>query len=115
MVCIILKTYSPVHVPETLALQQFHFILPGLLYLQNSFEAAVKLLQDARVEKEIEGLLREIAGQGFVPGVRNSGLGQQIRHSVSLGTTEIRETQWIKGLISRLKAPIIIKSANCNP
>ena len=74
MVRMVLKTYSPVHVPETLALQQFHFLLPDLLRFQNSFEAAVKLLQDAtvmqmptRVEKEVEGPLRESAVRGLVP------------------------------------------------
>jgi hypothetical protein len=41
--------------------------------------------------------------------VGNNGLRQQIRHLVSLGTTEIRETQWIKELISGLKAPIYNK------
>jgi DNA ligase 4 len=44
MVCIILKRYSPVHVPKTLVLQQFHFLLPDLLRFQTSFEVAVKLL-----------------------------------------------------------------------
>jgi hypothetical protein len=29
MVRMVLKSYSPVHVPETLALQQFHFLLPN--------------------------------------------------------------------------------------
>jgi DNA ligase 4 len=43
--------------------------MPDLLRFQNSFEAAVKLLQDDTVEKGIEGPLREIAGQGFVPEV----------------------------------------------
>jgi DNA ligase 4 len=70
----VLKTYSPLHVPETLVLQQFHFLLPGLLRFQNSFEAAVKLLQYAtvrqmptQVEKEVEGPLRESAVRGLVP------------------------------------------------
>jgi DNA ligase 4 len=64
VVRVVLKTYSLVHVPETLVLQQFHFLLPDLLRFQNSSEAAVKLLQDAtvrqiptRVEKEVEGPL----------------------------------------------------------
>ena len=74
MVRMILKTYSPVHVPETLALQQFHFFLPDLLCFQNSFEAAVKLLHDATVGqmhisagKDVEGSIRESAVRGLVP------------------------------------------------
>jgi DNA ligase-4 len=58
----VLKTYSQVHILGTLALQQFHFLLPDLLRFQHSFEAAVKILQEAtvrqmptRVEKEVEG------------------------------------------------------------
>ena len=68
------KTYRPVPVLETLASQPFHFLLPELLRFQNSFEAAVKLLQDAtvgkmptRVAKKVEGWLREIAVPGLVP------------------------------------------------
>jgi DNA ligase 4 len=73
MVRMVLKTYSQVHVPETLALQRFHFLLPDLLRFQNSFEAAVKLLQDATVRQmptqveEAEGPPRESAVRGLVP------------------------------------------------
>ena len=68
MVRMLLKNYSPVHVPETLAMQQFHFLLPHLLGFQNSFEAVVKLLHKPticcmpyRVAKDAEGPLKEIA------------------------------------------------------
>ena len=44
MVRMLLKTYSPVQVPEMVAMQQFHFLLPDLLSFQNSFNAAVQLL-----------------------------------------------------------------------
>jgi hypothetical protein len=74
MVRVVLRAYSPVHVLETLVLQQFHFLLPDLLRFQNSFEAAVKLLQNAtvrkmptRVEEDVEGPLRESAVRGLVP------------------------------------------------
>jgi DNA ligase-4 len=74
MVRMALKTYSPVQVPETLVLQQFHVLLPDVLRFQNSFEAAVKLLQDAtvrqkptQVEKEAEGLFSESAVYELVP------------------------------------------------
>jgi len=42
MIRVLLKTYSPVHVPEILTMQQFHFLLPDLLAFQGSFNAAVK-------------------------------------------------------------------------
>jgi DNA ligase 4 len=43
------KNYSPVCVPESLAMHQFHFLLPDLLKFQNSFEAAVKLLDEPTI------------------------------------------------------------------
>ena len=45
MMRMLLKTYSPVKIPETVAMHRFHFLLPDLLALQNTFEAAMKLLQ----------------------------------------------------------------------
>lgn len=64
----LLKDYSPVHVPETLAMQQFHFLLPDLLRFQSSLETAVKLLGEPsishmpyRAAKDAEGSLRETA------------------------------------------------------
>jgi len=39
LVRILLKNYSPVRVPETLAMQKFHFLLPDLLSFQNSFRS----------------------------------------------------------------------------
>jgi DNA ligase-4 len=74
MVRMLLKPYSPVHIPEKPAMQQFHFLLPSLLDFQNSFEAAMKILQGdpmnqmpARVAKEDEIQLREIAIGRLVP------------------------------------------------
>ena len=46
MVSMLLKDYSPVHVLETLAMQQFYFLLPNLLRFQSSLKAAVKLLSE---------------------------------------------------------------------
>jgi hypothetical protein len=46
MVCMLFKNYRPVCIPETLAMRQFHFLFPDLLRLQNSFEAAVNLLDE---------------------------------------------------------------------
>jgi DNA ligase 4 len=44
MVRMLLKDYNSVYILETLAMQQFHFLLPDLLSFQNSFDTAVKLL-----------------------------------------------------------------------
>ena len=70
----LLKSYSPVHIPEKPAMQQFHFLLPSLLDFQNSLGVALNLLQGdpmnqmpARVAKEDEVQLREIAISGLVP------------------------------------------------
>ena len=51
MVSILLKDYSPVHVLETLAMQQFYFLLPDLLRFQSSLKAAVKLFSEPTVTK----------------------------------------------------------------
>jgi DNA ligase N terminus. len=40
----ILKSYSPVVLPEQYTLKKFHFLLPQLLQLQNSFEGALEML-----------------------------------------------------------------------
>ncbi|CAG7946693.1 unnamed protein product [Penicillium nalgiovense] len=40
----ILKSYSPVAFPEKYTLKKFHFLLPQLLQLQNSFEGALEML-----------------------------------------------------------------------
>ncbi|QQK43592.1 ATP dependent DNA ligase, central [Penicillium digitatum] len=40
----ILKSYSPIVFPEQYILKKFHFLLPQLLQLQNSFEGALEML-----------------------------------------------------------------------
>ncbi|KAJ5837073.1 DNA ligase ATP-dependent N-terminal [Penicillium robsamsonii] len=40
----ILKSYSPVIFPEKYTLKRFHFLMPQLLQLQNSFEGALEIL-----------------------------------------------------------------------
>ncbi|KAJ5958072.1 uncharacterized protein N7479_005222 [Penicillium vulpinum] len=40
----ILKSYSPIVFPEKYTLKKFHFLLPQLLQLQNSFEGALEML-----------------------------------------------------------------------
>jgi DNA ligase-4 len=51
LVRIILKNFSPVIVPEHLAMDQFHFLLRELLDLQRSFEAAVMVLSRPRISQ----------------------------------------------------------------
>ena len=51
LVRMVLKNFSPVVVPEHLAMDQFHFVLRDLLDLQNSFEAAVTILGRARIRQ----------------------------------------------------------------
>jgi hypothetical protein len=45
------KTYSPARVPEAPAMRRFHFLLPDILGFQNSFEAAVQLLQSPTIRR----------------------------------------------------------------
>jgi DNA ligase 4 len=68
LVRMLLKNYSPIHVPEKIVMQHFHFLLPDLLGIQDSFEAVVELLCEptiarflARVAEDTERLLRELA------------------------------------------------------
>lgn len=49
LVRMLLKSYSPVHIPERIAMQHFHFHLPDLLGIQDSFEAAVELLREPTI------------------------------------------------------------------
>ncbi|KAH8726655.1 hypothetical protein GQ44DRAFT_705309 [Phaeosphaeriaceae sp. PMI808] len=40
-----------VQIPETLAMQKFHFLLPDILGFQNSFEAAVRMLSGTLIRR----------------------------------------------------------------
>lgn len=64
LVRMIMKCYTPAEIPEYAASHNFHFMLPKLLRIQNSFEAAVEVIsrQDiaklpARPSKEYETAL----------------------------------------------------------
>jgi DNA ligase 4 len=48
---LVLKNFSPVIVPEQVAMDQFHFLLRDLLDLQSSFDAAVAVLSRARISQ----------------------------------------------------------------
>ena len=50
MIQMLLKIYSPVHVPGILTMKQFHFLLSDLLGFQNSFDTAVKLLSEPAIK-----------------------------------------------------------------
>jgi DNA ligase-4 len=51
LVRMILKSYSPVQIPETPAMQKFHSLLPNALGFQNSFEAAVSTLSGTSIRR----------------------------------------------------------------
>jgi DNA ligase-4 len=74
MVRMLLKDYSPMRILETVVIHQFHFLLPDLLSFQNSFEAAVKLLDEPtirymsfRVARDTDNISREIADSELEP------------------------------------------------
>lgn len=63
----LLKNYSPIHVPEKITMHHFYFLLSDLLRIQDSFEAVVELLREPtiarisiRVFEDTERLLREL-------------------------------------------------------
>jgi DNA ligase-4 len=51
LVRMLLKTYGPVSIPERLTLRCFHFLLPSLLCVQNSFEPAIQYLGGETIKK----------------------------------------------------------------
>ncbi|KAI9827687.1 MAG: hypothetical protein M1819_006887 [Sarea resinae] len=72
----ILKDYSPVLLPEALVLKLVHFLLPDLLQVQASFEAAVGLLRGpmlgrypSQPGRDVEDLLRDHAAKALIPTV----------------------------------------------
>ena len=51
LVRMILKDYAPVKMPEYSAMCSFHFLLPDILSVQNSFEAAIEMLAKPSISK----------------------------------------------------------------
>jgi len=47
----LLKSYEPATIPEQTILRSFHFLLPDLLAIQNSFEAAIETLNHEALRK----------------------------------------------------------------
>ncbi|KAJ2982027.1 hypothetical protein NQ176_g1655 [Zarea fungicola] len=76
MIRMMFKSYSPAHIPSTLAMSKFHFLLPDLMRLQASIPAAVEVLgapiiQHMPTQPPMESYseLRKIALRGVVPRV----------------------------------------------
>jgi len=51
MVRLLLKTLIPIQIPETSTLREVHLLLPDLLQLQNSLEAAVNSFSRRRIQQ----------------------------------------------------------------
>lgn len=66
----LLKSYSPVIIPEHLVLTQYHFLLPELLKFQSNFDAAIALLRGPVITKfpthPEEGVERERVRQAIL-------------------------------------------------
>ena len=63
--------------PETLTIYHFHVLLPDLLNFQNSFEAAVKLLDEPTIRdipiqetRDIKNTLKEITNRKLKPQIK---------------------------------------------
>ncbi|KAK4906797.1 hypothetical protein LTR66_017689, partial [Elasticomyces elasticus] len=70
----LLKSYSPIEIPEYAVLHSFHFALPKLLQIQKSFEATLQCLTGlelknvpARVSRDHEMSLMPILSKAIVP------------------------------------------------
>jgi DNA ligase-4 len=76
MIRMLLKNYSPAHVPETVAMNEFHFLLPDLLRFQSTIQAAAELLDTSTIRclpiqlaADARDGLREVARQELKPQV----------------------------------------------
>lgn len=74
MIRMLLKSYSPATIPEQTILQSFHFLLPDLLAIQNSFEAAIDTLNHADLQSippnppvEDRDRFRQLAAKCMLP------------------------------------------------
>jgi len=74
LVRMVLKDYSPVQIPEWLAMHNFHFMLNDILAIQNSFSAAVAILGSANIRglparpnKDYERALKQLVARDMVP------------------------------------------------
>ncbi|KFA54356.1 hypothetical protein S40293_10070 [Stachybotrys chartarum IBT 40293] len=76
MIRMLSKNYSPAHVPETVAMSEFHFLLPDILRFQSTIQAAVELLDTSTIRcmpiqpaADARDGLREVARQELKPQV----------------------------------------------
>ncbi|KAJ4508685.1 hypothetical protein HRR83_005777 [Exophiala dermatitidis] len=74
LVRMILKSYSPIQIPEHQFMQSFHFLLPDVLAIQNSLEAAVEVLSQEDLRslppnppKELRHIYRKVCARYLVP------------------------------------------------
>ncbi|EXJ91963.1 hypothetical protein A1O3_00513 [Capronia epimyces CBS 606.96] len=74
LVHMILKSYSPVQIPECPVMYAFHFLLPDILAVQNTIEAAVSILGEEDIRplppnppKELRPLFRKACARYVVP------------------------------------------------
>lgn len=71
LVRLVLKNFTPLDLPETYTLLQFHFLLPNILQVQNSFASAVSRLEEtARLgiryrcpREDIQGYMKKACAQ----------------------------------------------------
>lgn len=102
LVRMIIKSYLPAEIPEYAALHNFHFMLPRLLRIQNSFEAAIEVIsrQDiaklpARPSKEYETALLPFMFKEIEPRfgvmIQRQALdkARSIKHCVNMANTRI--------------------------
>lgn len=76
LIRLVLKTLSPIEIPEAATLRRFHFLLPDLLQFQNSLEACVRLLEidmirqmPSQPSREVQKRMRESASHRLKPEV----------------------------------------------
>lgn len=70
----ILKSYSPIQIPELKVMQAFHFLLPDILAVQNTIDAAVAILGQEDIKpltpnppQELRPLFRRACARYMVP------------------------------------------------
>jgi DNA ligase-4 len=76
MIRMLSKNYSPAHIPETVAMNEFHFLLPDLLRFQSTIQAAAELLETSTIRcmpiqpaADARDGLREVARRELKPQV----------------------------------------------
>jgi|SRR5277367_5023220 len=92
---LILKTYTPLFLPEALVHRLYHYLLPGLLKVQNEYPAALHLLASLRddssvppasgIPSEVKDRLRNVRPFiGVKVGRQPFLMGRSIKHCVDM-------------------------------